>query len=98
MNGSRYRVVWRRAVTEHRIAGFMLDMMTRGESTEPLFRAMHRIDELLGSNPNDTGESRGDFERVYIEPPLSVTFEVFDDERLVVVLRARFVRPRHERP
>ena len=96
MNGNSYRVVWRRVVTEQRIAEFMLELADRGESTEPLYRAMNRIDELLAAHPNDIGESRADFERVYFEPPLSITYEVNDDEHLVIVLRARYVRPRRE--
>jgi hypothetical protein len=97
MNGHGYRVIWRRVVVEGRIAEFMLDLGARGESTEPLFLAMNRVDQLLAGDPNNVGESRADFERVYFEPPLLVTFEVHDDERLVFVLRARYVRPRHER-
>ena len=76
MNGTRYRVVWRRVVTERRIVEFMLELAARQESTEPLYQAMNRIDELLATSPNDIGESRADFERVYFEPPLSITYEV----------------------
>lgn len=94
MNGTRYRVVWRRVVTERRIVEFMLELAARQESTEPLYQAMNRIDELLATSPNDIGESRADFERVYFEPPLSITYEVQEDEHLVIVLRARYVRPR----
>ena len=97
MNPDRFRVIWRRVVTENRIAGFMLELIDRGESTEPLFRAMNRIDQLLAFDPNGQGESRADFERVLFEPPLSITYEVQADELLVVVLRARYVRPRNER-
>lgn len=97
MNGGPYRVIWRRVVLETHIAGFLLDLMGRGESTQPLYQAMNRIDEVLAIDPNREGESRPDFERVYFEPPLSVTYEVHDDERVVIVLRARYVRPRHDR-
>lgn len=94
MNGNRYRVVWRRVVIERRIFEFMLELAERQESTEALYQAMNRIDELLSTSPNDIGESRADFERVYFEPPLSITYEVHDDEHLVIVLRARYIRPR----
>jgi hypothetical protein len=97
MNGHAYRVIWRRVVLETRISGFMLDLMNRGESTEPLFRSMNQIDDVLARDPHHEGESRADFERVYFAPPLSVTYEVHDDERIVIILRARYVRPRHER-
>lgn len=94
MNPAPFRVIWRRTVVETRIAGFMLELIDRGESNEPLFRAMNRIDELLSVDPDGQGESRDNFERVLFEPPLSITFEVQADERVVIVLRARYVRPR----
>jgi hypothetical protein len=97
MNSQGYRVIWRRQVIESRIAGFMLELMNRNESTAPLIRAMNRIDEVLRLDPNNSGESRADFERIYFEPPLSVTYEVHEDERVVIVLRARYFRPRHDR-
>jgi hypothetical protein len=97
MSGGPYQVIWRRVVTERRIAGFMLDLMARGESTVPLFRAMNRIDHLLATDPHNQGESRPDFERLLFEPPLLVEYEVFDDERLVVALRARYFRARRNR-
>ena len=80
MNGGPYQVIWRRVVLETYIAGFQLDLMSRNDSTEPLYRAMNRIDEVLAVDPNNAGESRMDFERVYFEPPLSVTYEVHDDD------------------
>jgi hypothetical protein len=97
MNGHHYRVVWRRVVIEQWIVQFVLDLAARQESAEPLYAAMDRIDQSLATRPNDVGESRPDFERIYFEPPLSVTYEVQEDEQLVIVLRARYVRPKSER-
>lgn len=75
----------------------MLDLMNRGESTDPLTRAMNQIDQLLAVDPNSQGESRGEFERVLFVPPLTVEYEVNDDEHIVIILRARYVRPRRDR-
>ncbi|MGH7127176.1 MAG: hypothetical protein ACREJB_07500 [Planctomycetaceae bacterium] len=58
---------------------------------------MNEIDRLLGGRPETQGESRGDFERILIVPPLVVTFEIHEEERIVVVLRARY-SPRRSGP
>lgn len=56
--------------------------------------AMARIDGLLETNPGDRGESRPGTERVLIEPPLLVRFEIHEEQRVVIVTDARYRRPR----
>ncbi|MBX9579511.1 MAG: hypothetical protein K2X87_04315 [Gemmataceae bacterium] len=90
MNGSPWRVVWLRSVREHRVGEIVLELHGRGESTEPVFEAMGRIDAQLSTNPDRRGESRPDGQRILIDRPLAVTFEVHADDRLVVVVRAHY--------
>ena len=47
--------------------------------------AAARVDRELASHPATVGESRAEHERVMFEPPLTVYFEVHEDERVVVV-------------
>lgn len=54
--------------------------------------AMAEADRLLAANPSDVGESRQGTDRVLILPPVVVEFEVFADERIVVVTVARYHR------
>jgi hypothetical protein len=64
--------------------------MEQGEDMGPITRAMAEIDRLLAREPQTQGESREAFERVLIVPPLTVTFEVHEDEHVVLVLRLRY--------
>ncbi|MBX9580630.1 MAG: hypothetical protein K2X87_10010 [Gemmataceae bacterium] len=56
--------------------------------------AMARVDRLLERNPLDAGESRAGHRRLLVESPLTVEFEVFDEQRTVVVTAARYTPPR----
>ena len=42
----------------------------------------------MTSNPEQVGESRGGNERVFIVAPLSVQYEVFEDDRIVLIYEA----------
>jgi hypothetical protein len=53
-------------------------------------QATNRIDAVLRANPLDQGESREGESRLLIDRPLSVEYEVFEDERVVVVLTVRY--------
>ncbi len=64
--------------------------MERGEDVSAITAAMTEIDRLLAADPEGSGESRADFERVLIVSPLTITFEVHGEERIVYVLRARY--------
>jgi hypothetical protein len=87
---SRFRAVWGRSVIERHVATFVVQAMERGHDVTAITDAMNEIDRILGADPAVAGESRDDLERVLIVSPLSVDFEVHDEEQLVYVLRARY--------
>ncbi len=95
MNGS-YRVIWRRELSNRRLAEFVVQAMQRGEDVNAITNAVNTIDNLLSTRPGPCGESRAEFERVLIVPPLSATYEVHEDEQVVIVvsLHYRPLRPR----
>lgn len=92
MNDLPYRVIWRHAVLGHRIGELLLEFSSQGVSSQPLFAAFDRINQLLSTEPETCGESRPDSERVMHVYPLTVTFEIHTDERIVFVTRAHYVR------
>jgi hypothetical protein len=93
-----FRVIWRRRLVEVDLAGFVVTAMERDDDVEDITAAMNEIDRLLGSNPENFGESRDDFERVLIVSPLAIDYEIHQEERIVYVLRARYTprRPNSE--
>jgi hypothetical protein len=50
--------------------------------------AANRIDIQLRYDPLNTGESRGDDDRVYVDPPLAILFTIDEMDRKVFVERA----------
>jgi hypothetical protein len=56
--------------------------------------AAARVERVLERNPGEAGESRAGRRRLLADPPLTVEFEVFDDQRTVVVTAARYTPPR----
>ena len=96
MNG-HFAVVWKRSLIEHTLAAIVASLSQRGDSAKPITAAMHRIDQILARDPDDQGESCGEFERVLVVEPLCVTFEVHRDEQFVYVLGLRYA-PRRPRP
>jgi hypothetical protein len=83
--------IWRRRLIEQDLAGFVVAALERGDSSTPITAAMNEIDQLLAANPEGQGESRDPFERILIVPPLAVEYEIHDEERIVYVLRARYL-------
>jgi hypothetical protein len=75
-----YTVTWL-ASAEQELAALWVDAVNRGAIT----RAAHQIDELLGKNPEQAGESRFESFRILLAKPLGVTFEVSKPDRLVRV-------------
>ena len=86
----KYKVLWRRRVLEGELAAIVVRAMEEGQDVSALTFAMERVDQLLCNDPKSRGESRGEFERVLIVPPLTITFEVHEEERIVFVLSVRF--------
>lgn len=83
---AQFTVIWRRHLIERKLAEYVVSPIERGEPVAPITAAMTTIDQLLSTNPETRGESRGDYERVLIVPPLTVTFEVHEEEHVVYVL------------
>jgi hypothetical protein len=83
---AQFTVIWRCHLIERKLAEYVASAIEQGEEIGRITVAMNTIDQLLGTNPQTRGESRADFERVLIVPPLTVTFEVHEEERIVYVL------------
>jgi hypothetical protein len=88
-----YTVIWR-----HRLLPQLADFFNRareqGRDANAVTRAVAQIDALLQNDPASRGESRPAGERVLIVAPLSVHFEVYEDERVVFVTSVRYFAPR----
>jgi plasmid stabilization system protein ParE len=76
-----YTVVWK-PEAERRLADLWLAASDRAAVT----RAANRIDQLLQTNPDQQGESRGRGRRILIEAPLGILFVVKPADRIVQVL------------
>jgi len=85
-----YAVIWLRSV-DTRLADIYLTARRRRESTAAVTAASARIDDLLGRDPLAVGESRGTDYRILFARPLSVTYEVHEDEQVVVVVDVRYL-------
>lgn len=79
-----YRVVWLNRAVEQ-LAIIYRACLILGAGAGDVVRASAAVDTLLAPNPTGVGESRSGNERVLIEEPLTVFYEVHDDERVVVV-------------
>lgn len=85
-----FRLVWiDRAVAELTVV--YLRALDRGQGDD-VVRAAARIDVLLEGSPLAVGESRAGHERVMFELPLTIYFEVHDDEKVVVITSVRHRR------
>jgi hypothetical protein len=79
-----YRVIWLDSAIGL-LSTIYLTRLRRGTGADAVVRASAAVDRLLAPNPTGVGESRSGNERVLIEAPLTVYYEVHDDERVVVV-------------
>jgi len=79
-----YQVIWRPSAQD-RLAEIWLKTRDR----DAVARAMHQIEDTLRRAPFTAGESRSDYERILIESPLVVAFEVDRDEHVAIVLAVR---------
>ena len=92
MNG-RFRVIWRTSLIQNRLAALVLDFFQRGQDSSPITKAMAEIDRILETNPSEAGESRENIERILIVPPLTVTFDVNEEEQIVYILTLGYHAP-----
>ena len=86
-----FNVIWRRRLLETDITEYVVSAMQGHHDLQKLTAAMNEVESLLGSDPNSTGESRDEFERVVIIPPLTVYFEVYEDEKVVFINRVQLI-------
>ncbi len=83
-SGMMYRVVWLNPAVAQ-LAVIYRARLQLGTGADGVVRASAAADRLLAPNPTGVGESRIGNERVLIEAPLTIYYEVHDDERVVVV-------------
>jgi plasmid stabilization system protein ParE len=76
----KYTVVWKPSA-ETSLAEIWLSTNDRQAVTD----AADSIDALLRSTPLQVGESRAEITRILTVIPLSIYYDVFEDDRLVAV-------------
>ncbi len=86
-----HRVLWLRAAREA-LARFWVNADT--VLRKAITTASHRVDQRLQSDPWTEGESRYGDTRVLAESPLTVYYEIHDDDMTVVVLQVRVFQKR----
>ena len=79
-----YTVVWK-ALAEEQLA----ELWLASEDRNAVSRTAMELEEQLRQRPFEVGESRDGATRVAMLPPLAVHYDVFEDDRLVVVLSVR---------
>ncbi len=63
----------------------LIHLWTDSHDRQAVVDAADTIDEVLGGDAVNAGESRDDGTRVFVELPLAVLFEVHPDDNLVSV-------------
>jgi plasmid stabilization system protein ParE len=76
----RYTVIWRPSA-ERQLA----EIWTAAENRQAVTDAADAIDVFLRTNPTSVGESRVADIRILAVSPLSVYYDVYEDDRLVAV-------------
>lgn len=87
----KFRVIWLLDALD-RLANSYLYARRHGRDPEAITRAMAQVDTAIDRAPTTTGESRAGARRVYIVNPITVFFEVHEDEKVVVVTAVRYHR------
>lgn len=82
-----YRVVWRLKLRQ-RLDVLAFLARERGDWSERIPRAVDEIELRLALAPGEEGESRAGNERILVVDPLSVKFEVFESEQVVLIYEA----------
>jgi hypothetical protein len=88
-----YRVVWRRSARQ-RLDALAFIERERGEPSDRILRAIDEVELRLALDPLREGESRGGAERVLLVNPLTVRYEVFENDGVVLIYSARVRSPR----
>ena len=89
----KFTVIWQHKVLP-RLTDIYVTARQQGRDTAAITRAVAQIDSLLETNPGSQGESRSRYERILIVSPLTVKFEVYDDERVALISSVRYRRGR----
>ena len=84
-----YRVIWGHAIVND-LTEIYLWVWENGRDTGAVTAAVAEIDNLLQANPATRGESQAGEERILFALPLSVTFEVYEEERIIFVSAVRY--------
>ncbi len=83
------RLAWDKEAAEELEAFWkQADLATRTE----IFTALLRLESELLDEPENVGESRDELRRIHFSYPLAVTFQIYEAEKLVVILHARVYR------
>ncbi len=75
-----YTVVWR-PTAERALAQIWVDAADRQAVTD----AANLIDAMLGTSPHEVGESRAGDTRILTVMPLSIYYDIHEEDRLVAV-------------
>jgi hypothetical protein len=75
-----YTVVWR-PTAEQALAQIWIDAVDRQAVTD----AADLIDAILRTSPHDVGESRAGNTRILTVMPLSIYYDIHEEDRLVAV-------------
>jgi plasmid stabilization system protein ParE len=77
-----YTVRWKRTALDQ-----LAEIWLAASDRAAVNMAVEEIDQLLASQPSETGESRSEDVRIYFCPPLGVFFELDEKSSTVHVLR-----------
>ncbi|HLJ12790.1 MAG TPA: type II toxin-antitoxin system RelE/ParE family toxin [Planctomycetaceae bacterium] len=81
----KFTVVWKpRAETQ------LAKIWTETDDRSSITKAANEIDARLRASPETFGESRSAKDRIAIVRPLSVVYQVHEQDRLVVVLSIKY--------
>jgi hypothetical protein len=88
-----YKVIWRPRCVR-KLTEYYLRALEQGESGQDITDATAEVDSRIGRYPRTQGESRLPGERLLIVTPLVVLFEVYEEEKIVVVTGVRYYQKR----
>jgi len=83
----KYTVTWRASAEQK-----LTQMWLEGRDREAINDATTQIEQILGTDPLNAGESRSGNYRVLVEDPLAVVFSVWPQDRLVKVVEVSRTR------
>lgn len=84
----KYTVIWRQYLIETKVAEWVATAWQQGKDSKAITDAMNKIDRVLSTDPEMIGESRRGGIRVLIVPPLTVYFEIHEEEKIVLIISA----------